>query len=541
MQKVIIYSVLCIAVLFSSLTFAQEDSVTYLESEQRLVYEINYNRFTTLSESLGCSASAFENGLMHSAIRHLLLFLPYEASFYDDVENLEVVILQTRADGSERAVLRLEVPLERARVGNARFRVFMNGFASARAGFCFAVPEGTLNVWFSILVTQGADIAYDPELFSLEIAQASDITTQVARVPANQPANQTDVEIITTPTPAASPSVGAGNNTVNDTVVDTTIVPSTTAVTTGQAPANANTDTPPSIPNPVTTAPQTNVTQPSVTTQPSGSISNRVAGAATVNEAVVAEGYRPTPYISDTPFRDFFGAEDVLLPSTDYAAIIETTKGNIVVDLFEDDAPNTVNNFVYLSRYRFYEDIYFHRVLENFMAQTGDPAGTGAGGPGYQFDDEFSARLSHDKKGMVAMANNGPDTNGSQFFITLAPTTWLDGVHSIFGEVTAGLDVLDSLQRIDPQELGEPLALSFLDDSLGLLAAQGVELSGDPNLTLREYFFELYGTVPQPGFAFSIDGFDSLVGAARDDDELLVGFWNQPDQILSVQILERPK
>ena len=138
-------------------------------------------------------------------------------------------------------------------------------------------------------------------------------------------------------------------------------------------------------------------------------------------------------------------------PAKKYIATIETEKGNIVAELYADKVPNTVNNFVFLAREGFYDNTTFHRVIEGFMAQAGDPTGTGMGGPGYQFADEFDATLTHDGPGVLSMANAGPGTNGSQFFITYAATPWLDGKHTVFGKVTEGLDVLFSISIRDPQ------------------------------------------------------------------------------------------
>ena len=167
-------------------------------------------------------------------------------------------------------------------------------------------------------------------------------------------------------------------------------------------------------------------------------------------------GYQPVPPLSDERRTQFSAAEQVLEPGADYRAVIDTSKGRIVVDLFQDDVPKTVNNFVFLARNGYYDGVKFHRVLEDFMAQTGDPTGTGRGGPGYQFGDEFKSDLRHDSKGVVSMANAGPGTNGSQFFITFIPTPWLDGKHTVFGRVIEGEDVLDSIQRVDPGRAGGP-------------------------------------------------------------------------------------
>ncbi len=141
-------------------------------------------------------------------------------------------------------------------------------------------------------------------------------------------------------------------------------------------------------------------------------------------------------------------------PSKSYTATFKTEKGDIVVELFADKVPNTVNNFVFLAREGFYDDTTFHRVLADFMAQAGDPTGTGRGGPGYRFEDEFHSDLKHDKPGILSMANVGPNTNGSQFFITHVPTPHLDGRHAVFGQVTGGMDVLMSVSLRDPQSAG---------------------------------------------------------------------------------------
>lgn len=143
-------------------------------------------------------------------------------------------------------------------------------------------------------------------------------------------------------------------------------------------------------------------------------------------------------------------------PGKDYKAIIHTDNGDIKINLFDDKVPRTVNNFVFLSREGFYDGVIFHRVIMNFMAQTGDPTGTGSGGSGYQFKDEFHDELKHNKPGILSMANAGPDTNGSQFFITHVATAWLDGKHSVFGEVEDGMDVVYAIPPRDPSDLEAP-------------------------------------------------------------------------------------
>ena len=134
-----------------------------------------------------------------------------------------------------------------------------------------------------------------------------------------------------------------------------------------------------------------------------------------------------------------------------YSARFKTERGEIVCELFAADAPMTVENFVNLARTGFYDGTTFHRVIAGFMAQGGDPTGTGTGGPGYSFRDELSPTRRHDGPGVLSMANAGPNTNGSQFFLTFGPTPHLDGRHTVFGRVTSGMDVLRSIRERDPQ------------------------------------------------------------------------------------------
>lgn len=143
-------------------------------------------------------------------------------------------------------------------------------------------------------------------------------------------------------------------------------------------------------------------------------------------------------------------------PNKKYSAVMHTDKGDITIELYADKTPRTVNNFVFLAREGFYDGTIFHRVINDFMAQGGDPTGTGTGGPGYRFADEFDPKLRHSRPGVLSMANAGPNTNGSQFFLTHVATPWLDGKHSVFGQVTQGLDVLLSIPARDPQQRNAP-------------------------------------------------------------------------------------
>ena len=150
-------------------------------------------------------------------------------------------------------------------------------------------------------------------------------------------------------------------------------------------------------------------------------------------------------------------APDITIDSTkSYEAVFTTDKGKFTVELFADKVPATVNNFVFLAKDNFYNGTMFHRVIPGFMAQGGDPTGTGMGGPGYRFEDEFDSTLRHDSPGILSMANSGPGTNGSQFFITFGPTPHLDDHHSVFGRVIKGMDEVLKIMPRDPSTPDAP-------------------------------------------------------------------------------------
>jgi len=138
-------------------------------------------------------------------------------------------------------------------------------------------------------------------------------------------------------------------------------------------------------------------------------------------------------------------------------AVIETNMGTMEIELFEDKAPRTVSNFVDLIEKGFYDGVIFHRIISGFMIQGGDPTGTGMGGPGYEIDDEFHPDLKHDSKGILSMANAGPNTGGSQFFITLAPTPHLDNRHAVFGKLIKGEEILDKIGAVETGPNDKPI------------------------------------------------------------------------------------
>lgn len=170
----------------------------------------------------------------------------------------------------------------------------------------------------------------------------------------------------------------------------------------------------------------------------------------------IPAGYTLVPFLTDKPVREFKTEPEMALQDgKDYYALFDTNKGQILVDLFEQETPVSVNNFVTLARNHFYDGTRFHRVIDGFMAQGGDPNSVdeskkeswGQGGPGYQFPDEIRSKLNFDSAGMLAMANSGPNTNGSQFFITFAPADFLNGHYNLFGKVVNGDDNLAKLTR----------------------------------------------------------------------------------------------
>jgi peptidyl-prolyl cis-trans isomerase B (cyclophilin B) len=158
-----------------------------------------------------------------------------------------------------------------------------------------------------------------------------------------------------------------------------------------------------------------------------------------------------TAQAAKTPMSKHYDAPPAMAiaPQKSYKATLELTKGKVVLELFAKDAPVTVNNFVFLCREGFYDGLTFHRVIADFMIQGGDPTGTGRGGPGYQFEDEVGPDKPAFKTGTLAMANAGPATNGSQFFITHKPTPWLQGKHTVFGQVLEGQSVVDATEQGD--------------------------------------------------------------------------------------------
>ena len=166
--------------------------------------------------------------------------------------------------------------------------------------------------------------------------------------------------------------------------------------------------------------------------------------------------------IAVSAFLKAFSASPALAAEAEAAAkrqtaVFETSMGTFKIELYNDLAPNTVKNFTDLIKKKYYDGIIFHRVIDEFMIQGGCPQGTGMGGPGYSIKDEFGKGLKHDKPGKLSMANSGPNSGGSQFFITLAPCPWLDGKHAIFGHVSEGMDVVEKIGKVPTDSMDRPL------------------------------------------------------------------------------------
>ena len=203
---------------------------------------------------------------------------------------------------------------------------------------------------------------------------------------------------------------------------------------------------------------------PAPTSMPAPTPAATAAPASTTDMSAPTPAVRARPPPPPTAMPEREGPKQwdappamVIDTSKSYSAVFELEKGGeFTIELYADKVPNTVNNFVFLSREGYYDGVTFHRVIANFMAQFGDPTGTGRGGPGYRFADEFHPDLRHDSAGIVSMANAGPNTNGSQIFITFVPTPNLDGGHAVFGKVTDGMDIVNNITLRDPSKATTP-------------------------------------------------------------------------------------
>jgi peptidylprolyl isomerase len=470
--KRLLFALLLVGSFAESYVSAQVDEVVYNQSTKRLSYLIDYDRILENAKARDCNTETFENSLVHTALRNLFLYLPYEASFYEGVQTLEV-----RAVSEDTLVLYATAPLQEIRGTNARFRIFMNGFASSRSGFCFTVEEGVLESWISTITARGGNVAINVDVLATRAKGLQDIAgLQVPDLGEAQLVETLTPVVQAAPTPqAAAPAPEAQ-----------------------PVPTPEPTPAPESAPTPTVQAPKVQA----------------------------MNGFSTVPYLSTQRVLRFTAVQQVLKPNTDYAAVIETSKGTMTVDLLEQQAPQTVNNFVFLALNQYYDGVSMFRVIADFIAQTGDPTGTGVGGPGYQFANEIAPGFSHSTAGVLSMANAGPDSNGSQFFFTLAPLPNLDGSYSIFGAVLEGLNVLDSLQPNDP---------------VGLLGTQGITLDGNDRETLQGYFTRTFGALPEPAQRFALGNYDAIIGSDGSSETLSVAFWPKSDVIQHVYIVERAR
>jgi cyclophilin family peptidyl-prolyl cis-trans isomerase len=223
--------------------------------------------------------------------------------------------------------------------------------------------------------------------------------------------------------------------------------------------------------------------------------------------------------IEEPETRTFSEPEEVLEQDVDYKAIFCTEDGAVYVDLLEDFVPVTVNNFVFLAQNDYYNNTTFHRVIADFMVQGGDPTGTGSGGPGYQFEDEFVPFLSFNTPGWLAMANAGPGTNGSQFFITRVPTPHLNGRHTIFGRVLEGQTVVDEMRNRDPQNPDDAASPGVTLQTV-LIVEDDSDIATDyepPETFTAEEIVDTIRSIP-------IDGFSITESDVEESDDATVSF-----------------
>ncbi|MDO4246630.1 MAG: peptidylprolyl isomerase [Deinococcus sp.] len=301
-------------------------------------------------------------------------------------------------------------------------------------------------------------------LLGLGLVACAPATQQVVLTPTpplKGPGIVTQYEQQTTASTTTTPAVTTEQTTttVTETAATPAPVTQTTAATqTPAAPAPTTTPEPAPVTQ-TTTAAQTQTPAPVTTPAPTeaqattATVTQTPAAPAPTTQATASDWTVLAPLSAERKV-NFARAEQVIDPAKSYRAVLKTSKGDIVVNLDAGAAPLAVNNFVFLALNRFYDGTRFHRVIDGFMAQAGDPQSAelslrdvwGTGGPGYQFANEKSS-LTFDKAGVLAMANAGPDTNGSQFFITFAPTPFLNGGYTIFGQVAEGQDVADKLTR----------------------------------------------------------------------------------------------
>ncbi len=276
-------------------------------------------------------------------------------------------------------------------------------------------------------------------------------------------------------------------------------------------------------------------------------------------EPVAASGQTPadicaeaTADLAEPDTRQFDAADYVLTEGVDYGAVICTEGGPILLDLYEEQTPETVNNFAFLAGEGYYNNTTFHRVLPGFMLQGGDPTGTGAGDPGYSFDDEIVDDLVFDRPGLLAMANSGANTNGGQFFITYAATDWLNGMHTIFGEVLQGIEVAELLTARNPDQgptyegdaletvviVEDPASLSYTPDGppgidhIQAVLEQHVAERMTSRLTIEPDYSHTYDAEAEAA-SWQSDGGDELV-AYLDDYLVEQGFLGTAAVLLTV-------
>ncbi len=517
-----------------------------------LIYQIDYQQMFDTSMQRGCSESDFQHHLLYTTLYSLFIFLPLEATYHPNITTLSVEILK-----DNEPVLKLEVPLENLlRSSNERFRRFMHSQALRGLGNCFVATESQLEAWLLTIGTfQGSDMYYDANLL-LEIEnfydayfkqrqQVENLFSQSSQqVNANNEDNlpkQDDSSEISesqsTPSTSDKLLLEESNTTekasqqvsVND---ENTLPKQDVSLEISESQSAPST-----LDKSLLEEANTKETINEFAEIDVDESNWNISVPSKQKELFIPENYRLTPFLPSKSLENFSGQKMVLESDKDYFAVLETTQGRILIDLFEEQTPITVNNFIFLALNHYYDGIPFHNVLQDFIAQTGDPTGTGQGGSNYWLELEIATNLSHLIEGVVSMAGDGNKSSSSQFFFTLGPAPDLDGHYTIFGKVTEGLDVLENLQPLNIQD--EPSIFATLQDSLALLAIQGIELTGDKDISLEEYIIELHGKLPQIEERFKLDFVDAIILNDPVIDELFVAFWPMPDMIEQLYIVER--
>ncbi len=592
-----------ILVLFNPSARSQSDNSStdtlIFGANGHLTYQINYQQLFDLSTQRGCSENDFQHYLLYTALYSLFIFLPLEANFHSGVTTLAVKVVKNNTPVLY-LVVSLEELLSNS---NEPFRIFIHSQALRGLGNCFVVTETQLKAWLLTIGTiKDSNMLYDTNLFdfgslykayfeqkqqvenlALLAPQQESISNVESLVGTETSVVDNSRETINTEaqnnlndlvndnnTPEENDILATNNNDllnesksindtnlivediaeeVNDFLNSTDLLNESESINESDLIVEDATETANDFlnSNDLLNEPEsindTNLIVEDIAEEVNESIevstpSNDLSSSGFLRrDLFVPENYSLTSFLPSESLDNFSGAKNVLEKNKDYMAVLETTQGRVIIDLLEEQTPKTVNNFIFLARNGYYDGMPFHRVIEDFIAQTGDPTGTGWGGSSHWLELEIVDNLSHLLKGVVSMAGDGERSSGSQFFFTLSPSPELDGQYTIFGKVVEGLDVLQDLQPVNT--LDDPSIFAQLQDSLALLAIQGIELDGDEDMTLEDYILELREELPEVNKHFKLDFVDAIIVNDPVIDELFIAFWPMPDTIERLYIVEK--